>query len=97
MAKSKNDAERVIPPLPGYITEEVLADRTRRSKKTMWRMRKNGKGPVPTIIGRQVFYAESDVAAWLERCRQVKPPSRTRRMKSARRVSLGRTREGRAA
>ncbi|HXM90056.1 MAG TPA: helix-turn-helix domain-containing protein, partial [Candidatus Dormibacteraeota bacterium] len=76
MEKSKNDGERVIPPLPGYITEELLADRTLRSKKSMWRMRKNGKGPVPTIIGRQVFYAESDIAEWLERCRQTKPPSR---------------------
>jgi predicted DNA-binding transcriptional regulator AlpA len=97
MAKSKNDAERAFPPLPGYITEEGLAGRTRRSKKSMWRLRKNGKGPVPTIIGRQIFYAEADVAAWLERCRQVKPTSRARREKSARRVSLGRAREGRAA
>jgi hypothetical protein len=94
MAKPRT---KVVPEMPGFITEAVLAGRIGVSEKSMWRKRRLGQAPVATIIGRQIFYSDADVAYWVAKCRQTKPPSRARRMKSARRVSLGRSREGRAA
>jgi hypothetical protein len=69
-----------VPELPGYVTEAVLATRIGlRNKKSMWRYRHLGMGPTPTKIGRLIYYAERDIAEWLERCRQPKPVARVRR------------------
>ena len=95
------DNEKSLPVLPNFKHEKVLAPMLGLVPKSMWKKRKDGTGPVPTIIGRHVFYADKDVDEWLERCRQVKPakpaPRARRGAKNTRRRSLGRTREGRAA
>jgi predicted DNA-binding transcriptional regulator AlpA len=81
---------KAVPEMPGFITEAVLAGRIGVSEKSMWRKRRMGQAPVATVIGRQIFYSDADVAEWIAKCRQVKPPSRTRRI--TRRISVGRTR-----
>ena len=78
MGKVKTKA---VPEMPGFVTEAVLAGRIGVTEKSMWRKRRNGSGPVPTIIGRQIFYSDADIAEWVARCRQVKPAPRTRRVK----------------
>jgi len=50
MAKPRT---KVVPEMPGFITEAVLAGRIGVSEKSMWRKRRLGQAPVATIIGRQ--------------------------------------------
>jgi predicted DNA-binding transcriptional regulator AlpA len=69
-----------IPALPGFVHEKDLARQLNlKTYKSMWRYRRQGTGPTPTIIGRQVYYADADIAAWLQRCRQPQAGRRRRR------------------
>lgn len=57
-------------PIRHFTTAEV-ADRLRVTKRTLEDMRKAGKGPKAMILGpRMVRYAEADVLAYEQACRQ---------------------------
>jgi predicted DNA-binding transcriptional regulator AlpA len=51
--------------LAAYISEPALARELRKSTYTVAHMRKNGRGPVATKIGRTVLYSRAAIDEWL--------------------------------
>lgn len=60
------------------LSEEQLAARLNRSRFTLFRWRKKGIGPIPTVIGSQHFYTPASIDRWLA-SRELKPLARPRR------------------
>ena len=54
--------------LPKLLTVEDLCAYLDRSCHTLQKWRVEGNGPRYRRIGNRIFYAESDVLAWIEAC-----------------------------
>ena len=53
------------PILDGYLTQGELAKELGRSIRTIARWRSIGEGPPWVVLGRQVLFRKTSVAAWL--------------------------------
>lgn len=51
----------------GVMPEKKFAEFMGFALDTVANWRKSGKGPNHTIIGKQIFYQEKEIAAWLDR------------------------------
>jgi hypothetical protein len=48
-----------------YVPRKPTADRIHKSIKTLSRWEQDGTGPPVTRVGRDIYYAEDDLAQWL--------------------------------
>ena len=61
-----DDQDAVDNVLAGHISENELAKQLGLTARTLWRWRRQRRGPDVTVIGRQIWYSRDAVARWLE-------------------------------
>jgi excisionase family DNA binding protein len=64
--------------LDGYLTEAQVAAQLGVTARTIWRWRKERRGPPVTLFGRRVLFHIDSVRAWLKRREQAMPRDKWR-------------------
>jgi predicted DNA-binding transcriptional regulator AlpA len=57
--------------LDSYLTEAELAAELGLKPRSLWRWRREKRGPNPIMVGNKVLYAIESVHAWLKKHEQV--------------------------
>ncbi|KQC39253.1 helix-turn-helix domain-containing protein [Frankia sp. ACN1ag] len=66
-AASASAGRKAAPRTGPFLTVDEVAERLRTTAQALYMMRHRGGGPPAVQIGRKLLYAESDLAAYIER------------------------------
>lgn len=63
--------------IPGHTHERVRAQQLGFTLDTLRKWRRRGEGQAYIVVGREIFYVNSDEERWLKSLRKTPPRSRT--------------------